>query len=171
MTTHIKTALALMTGVVLGGVGFGALHAQTKAQPAYWVTEVLEMQDQAAFMKAIQAVPPTVQKFGGRYIVLGGKLTADIGPVPKRIAIIAFDSMDKAQGWLSDPTARGRATKSTNTPRRAPIPSRGLPTRRSWRPFLCADVYPRRHSVHGTLVLPICRSSEFLGLARDATLS
>jgi hypothetical protein len=53
MTTHIKTALALMTGVVLGGVGFGALRAQTKAQPAYWVTEVLEMRDQAAFMKAI----------------------------------------------------------------------------------------------------------------------
>ena len=73
MTTHIKTALALMTGVVLGGVGFGALRAQTKAQPAYWVTEVLEMRDQAAFMKAIQAVPPTVQNFGGRYIVLGGK--------------------------------------------------------------------------------------------------
>jgi uncharacterized protein (DUF1330 family) len=36
------------------------------------------------------------------------KLTADIGPVPKRIAIVAFDSLDKAQGWLSDPTARRR---------------------------------------------------------------
>jgi len=107
MTTHIKTSLVLITGVVLGGVGFGALHAQTKAQPAYWVTEVLEMQDQPAFMKAIQAVPPTLQNFGGRYIVLGGKLTPDVGPVPKRIAIIAFDSMDKAQGWLNDPTARG----------------------------------------------------------------
>jgi Domain of unknown function (DUF1330) len=88
MTTHSKTALALMTGIVLGGVGFGALHAQTKAQPAYWVTEVLEMQDQPAFTKAIQAVPPTLQNFGGRYIVLGGKLAADIGPVPKRIAIL-----------------------------------------------------------------------------------
>jgi uncharacterized protein (DUF1330 family) len=58
-------------------------------------------------MKAIQSVPPTVQTFGGRYIVLGGKLTSDVGSVPKRIAIIEFDSMDKAQGWLSDPTARG----------------------------------------------------------------
>jgi uncharacterized protein (DUF1330 family) len=107
MATLIKTALALMTGVLLGVIGFNALHAQTKALPAYWVTEVLEMQDQAAFMKAIQAVPPTVQKFGGRYIVLGGQLTADVGPVPKRIAIVAFDSMDKAQGWLTDPTAKG----------------------------------------------------------------
>ena len=49
---------------------------------------------------------PTVQQFGGRYIVLGGKLTADVGPVPKRITIIAFDSIDKAQGWLNDPRAR-----------------------------------------------------------------
>jgi len=107
MTTHIKTALALMIGIVLGGVGFGALHAQTKAPPAYWVTEVLEMRDRAAFMKAIHTVQPTVQKFSGRYIVFGGELTADVGPVPKRVAIIAFDSMDNAQRWLSDPTAKG----------------------------------------------------------------
>jgi uncharacterized protein (DUF1330 family) len=64
------------------------------------------MQDQAAFTKAIQAVPPTVQQFGGRYIVLGGKLTSDVGPVPKRITIIAFDSMDKVEGWLNDPKAK-----------------------------------------------------------------
>jgi uncharacterized protein (DUF1330 family) len=107
MTFPAKTASALMVGTVLVGLGVGALNAQTKTAPAYWVTEVLEMQDQPAFMKAIQAVPPTVQKFGGRYIVLGGKLTSDVGSVPKRIAIIEFDSMDKAQGWLSDATAKG----------------------------------------------------------------
>ena len=48
----------------------------------------------------------TVQ-FGGRYIVLGGKLVADVGSEPKRLAIIAFDSMDKAQDWLSEPTGKG----------------------------------------------------------------
>ena len=106
MEAHIKTAGALIIGIVLGGVSFGTLYAQTKAPAAYWVTEVLELQDQAAFMTAIQAVSPTVQQFGGRYIVLGGKLTADVGPVPKRITIIAFDSIDKAQGWLNDPRAR-----------------------------------------------------------------
>jgi uncharacterized protein (DUF1330 family) len=106
MTTHIKIALALMIGVVLADVGLGSLHAQTKAPAAYWVTEVLEVQDQAAFMKAIQAVPATVQQFGGRYLVLGGKLAADVGAVPNRITIIAFDSMEKAHGWLSDPQAK-----------------------------------------------------------------
>ena len=105
MKAHIKTAGALMIGVVLGGVSLSTLSAQTKAPAAYWVTEVLELQDQAAFMTAIQAVSPTVQQFG-RYIVLGGKLTADVGPVPKRITIIAFDSMNKAQGWLNDPKAK-----------------------------------------------------------------
>jgi uncharacterized protein (DUF1330 family) len=107
MTTHIKTALALMIGIVLGGVGFGALHAQTKAPAAYWVAEVVEMHDRAAVMRAIHAVQPTVQKFGGRYIVFGGELAADVGALPKRVAIIAFDSMDNAQRWLSDPTAKG----------------------------------------------------------------
>ena len=87
-------------------LSFGTLYAQTKAPAVYWVTEVLELQDQAAFMTAIQAVSPTVKQFDGRYIVLGGKLTADVGPVPKRITIIAFDSMDKAQGWLNDPRAK-----------------------------------------------------------------
>jgi uncharacterized protein (DUF1330 family) len=106
MRTHIKTALALMIGIVLGGVGFGALHAQTKAPPAYWVVEVQEMRDRAAVMRAIHAVQPTVQKFGGRYIVFGGELAADVGPLPKRVAIVAFDSMDNAQRWLSDPTAK-----------------------------------------------------------------
>ncbi len=103
MKTHIKTLGAL---IIVALVSFGTLYAQTKTPAAYWVTEVLELQDQAAFMTAIQAVSPTVQQFGGRYIVLGGKLTADVGPVPKRITIIAFDSIDKAQGWLNDPRAK-----------------------------------------------------------------
>jgi uncharacterized protein (DUF1330 family) len=106
MTKHIRTALAVSFGILVGGIGFSALHAQTKVPMAYWVTEVLEMQNQEAFSKAIQAVAPTVPKFGGRYIVLGGKLTADVGPVPARITIIAFDSPDKAQQWLTDPAAK-----------------------------------------------------------------
>jgi len=90
-----------MIGVVLGGVSFSTLSAQTKAPAAYWVTEVLELQDQAAFMTAIQAESPTVQQFGGRYIVLGGKLTADVGPVPKRITIIAANFEPAIGGkWL-----------------------------------------------------------------------
>jgi len=105
MTVKIKSILALAIGIVLCSFGFSTLYAQTKTSLAYWVTEVLEMGDQAAFMKAIAAVPPTMQPFGGRYIVLGGKIAADNGPAPRRITIIAFDSLDKAQQWISNPTA------------------------------------------------------------------
>jgi hypothetical protein len=38
MTVRINTVLALMTGLLVGGVGFGALQAQPKAPAAYWVT-------------------------------------------------------------------------------------------------------------------------------------
>ena len=58
MTTHIKTALALMIGIVLGGVGFGALHAQTKAPSAYWVTELLEMRERRV---TTSEAPPDAQ--------------------------------------------------------------------------------------------------------------
>ena len=106
MAVKIKTALALAIGIVLCSLGYSALHAQTKTMAAYWVSEVLEMTDQAAFMKAIAAVPPTMQAFGGRYIVLGGKIAPDNGTPPRRITIIAFDSLDKAQQWISNPAAK-----------------------------------------------------------------
>jgi uncharacterized protein (DUF1330 family) len=118
MKVRINTVLALMTGVLVGGVGFGALQAQPKAPAAYWVTETLEMINQPAFMQAIAAVPPTMRPFGGRYIVLGGKIAADEGPPPQRITIIAFDSLDKAQQWLNDPAsvaARAEAKKHAKT--------------------------------------------------------
>jgi uncharacterized protein (DUF1330 family) len=118
MKPRIHILIALLCGVVIGGVGFGALHAQTRTASAYWVTEVLEMGDQAAFMKAIEAVPPTVQPFGGHYAVLGGRIAGDVGPPPRRIAIIAFDSMDKAEKWVSDPAAaaaRAEASKYAKT--------------------------------------------------------
>ena len=104
-TAQVKMVLALLIGVVVCSVDFSVLHAQTKTPAAYWVVETLEISDQAAFLKAVQAVPPTLQPFGGRYIVLGGKIAPHNGPPPPRIAIVAFDSLDKAQQWISNPAA------------------------------------------------------------------
>lgn len=105
MKMQIKTALTLTAGVVIGAIGFGALRAQTNAPMAYWVTETLEITDQAAFMNAIKGVPPTLQPYGGRYIALAGKILPGEGLPPKRITIIAFDSFDKARQWVYDPKA------------------------------------------------------------------
>jgi uncharacterized protein (DUF1330 family) len=105
MTTQIKLVLALMGGFAICCVDFGVLLAQTRTPEAYWVTETLEVSDQAALLRAIAAVPPTIQPFGGHYIVLGGKLAPAEGAPPRRITIIAFDSLEKAQQWFNSPAA------------------------------------------------------------------
>jgi uncharacterized protein (DUF1330 family) len=112
MTTQIKTVLSLTMAIVISGFAYGALRAQTKTPAAYWVTETLEVTDQAAFVNAIKAVPPTLQSYGGHYIVLGGKIVPGVGAPPSRITIIAFDSLEKAQQWLSDPAALAARTEA-----------------------------------------------------------
>ncbi len=96
---------SFLIGCVTACLSAGPLFGQTKTPKAYWVTETLDISDQAAFLKAVPAVAPTVAKFGGRYIVLGGKISAHIGPEPKRITIIEFESPDKAREWIADPAA------------------------------------------------------------------
>ena len=105
MTTQIKLAATLASSFVFGCIGFGALHAQTNISPAFWVTETLEVSDQAAFLNVIKAAPATLQPFGGTYIVLGGKIAPGEGSPPRRITIVAFDSLDKARQWFNSPVA------------------------------------------------------------------
>jgi uncharacterized protein (DUF1330 family) len=112
MTAQIKLALTVASGFVACCLGFGTLHAQIKTPAAYWVTETLEMSDQTAFLKAIAAVPPTIQSFGGHYIALGGKITSGEGDPPRRITIVAFDSMEKAQQWFNSPVAAAARTEA-----------------------------------------------------------
>ena len=105
MTMPTKLAAALAGSLVFGCIGFGALHAQTKTSPAFWVTETLEVSDQAAFLNVIKGVPATLQRFGGQYIVLGGKIAPGEGSPPRRITIVAFESLEKAQQWFNSPAA------------------------------------------------------------------
>jgi uncharacterized protein (DUF1330 family) len=107
MTAQIKSMARLASCFVICCIGLGALHAQTKASAVYWVTETLEVSDQPALLNAIKAVPPTLQPFGGRYIVLGGKIAPGEGSPPRRITIVAFDSLEKAQQWFDSPAAAG----------------------------------------------------------------
>jgi hypothetical protein len=67
-------AATLASSFVFGCIGFGALHAQTKISPAFWVTETLEVSDQAAFLNVIKAVPATLQPFVASTSFLAGRL-------------------------------------------------------------------------------------------------
>jgi len=112
MSTMMKNLLALAAAAVVCVVGCAPSLAQTKAPAAYWITETLEVMDQAAFLNAIKAVPPIVKAHGGRYIVLGGKIVPGVGSPPRRITIIAFDSLDAAQKWYDDPAAVAARTEA-----------------------------------------------------------
>ena len=105
MSMSMKNSSALTAAVVVCAFGCAPSHAQTKPPAAYWITETLEVMDQAAFLNAIKAVPPIVKAHGGRYIVLGGKIVPGVGSPPRRITIIAFDSLEAAQKWYDDPAA------------------------------------------------------------------
>jgi uncharacterized protein (DUF1330 family) len=112
MSTAMKYRLALVVMLLVCMLWGDGSSAQTKAPLAYWVTETIEVKDQAAFLNAIKAVPPIVKAHGGRYIVLGGKIVPGVGSPPARITIIAFDSLEQAQKWYNDPAASAARTEA-----------------------------------------------------------
>jgi uncharacterized protein (DUF1330 family) len=103
MKAHHKLALAALTGAAIGVAGGRAIHAeQRKTPPAYVVAEV-DVTDPATFQKYADQVPGTLAPFSGRYLVRGGKTVSLEGETPKRIVVIAFESLEKAQAWEGSP--------------------------------------------------------------------
>jgi uncharacterized protein (DUF1330 family) len=66
---------------------------------AYVIGEI-EITDPAAYEEYRKQVPATVTKYGGRFAVRGGKVEPlEGGWTPKRIVVLEFPSMEKAQAW------------------------------------------------------------------------
>ena len=103
MRTNLNLVLAALGGVVIGVGGAKAMHGQqVKAPPAYIIAEV-DVTDPATFQKYSDKVPETLAPFDGHFLVRGGKTQALEGEAPKRIVVIAFDSMEKAKSWEDSP--------------------------------------------------------------------
>jgi len=87
---------------------------------AYIVTEVEVTGSMEVFQRDYAAhVQATVEPYGGRYLVRGGRSLGTEGEPPKgRIVISVFPSMEKAQAWRNSPeyrkiaVVRERETKS-----------------------------------------------------------
>jgi uncharacterized protein (DUF1330 family) len=97
MKTRYIVALSMLTGIAVGGVAIQGLYAQAKPM-GYVVTEVTII-DEAAFKEFSSKTQATVDPFGGKRLVRGGKVTALEGEAPKRVIITAFESTEKAQAW------------------------------------------------------------------------
>jgi uncharacterized protein (DUF1330 family) len=99
------------------------IHAQTKSSVLY-IVEVSEVTNAEAF-KAVSgrsdaAAGDRITKMGGRYVARTDRITAVDGTPPKRLIVIAFDSMEKAKAFQSDPSQKDiDANRMKNTKSRA----------------------------------------------------
>ncbi|HEY7753293.1 MAG TPA: DUF1330 domain-containing protein [Steroidobacteraceae bacterium] len=66
---------------------------------AYIIAQI-EITDPERYADYAKQVPATIAKFGGRYLARGGKAEALEGKLAgKRIAVVEFDSYERAKDW------------------------------------------------------------------------
>jgi uncharacterized protein (DUF1330 family) len=66
---------------------------------AYVIGEI-EVTDAAVYEDYRKQVAASMQKYGGRFVVRGGKVEAlEGGWSPKRLVMLEFPSMEQAQKW------------------------------------------------------------------------
>jgi len=103
MNTNHKLAVAVLAGISIGVAGAQVIGAQQAKTPLAYVIAEVDVTDPTTFQKYAGKVPATLAPFGGHDLVRGGKTQAVEGEAPKRIVVIAFDSMEKARGWYDSP--------------------------------------------------------------------
>ena len=102
MKTHYTVAVAFLAGIALSAIAFQTLHAEAKP-PAYVVSEV-DVMDSALYDKNyVPLAMKAIVDAGGKYIVFGGKSDSLYGVPPKRIAIIQFENLEKAEAAFNSP--------------------------------------------------------------------
>jgi len=70
---------------------------------AYVIAEI-DITDPAAYEDYRRQVPGVIAKYGGRYVVRGGKVESlEGGWSPKRMAVVEFPSMEQALKFYRSP--------------------------------------------------------------------
>lgn len=109
MSMRTMVLVAALAGVVVGAAGVQVLHAQAKP-PAYVVGEIDIANPEAFEKEYVPNAAKAIRDGGGKYlVVVGGRSVALYGEPPKRIAIMAFESLDKAEAAFASPAYK--ATK------------------------------------------------------------
>jgi uncharacterized protein (DUF1330 family) len=69
-----------------------------------YVINDMEVTDAAAFDEYRKLSPPTVALYGGRFLARGGATrTLEGSWSPKRLVILEFPDVERAQAWLESP--------------------------------------------------------------------
>ena len=103
MRTFLTVALAMVAGVTIGGVGVHSLKAQGKP-PAYVIGEI-DVADPENYANEYlsRSQKPIITDGGGKFLSRGSKTISIRGEPPKRIVMIAFENLDKAQAAFTSP--------------------------------------------------------------------
>jgi uncharacterized protein (DUF1330 family) len=78
---------------------------------AYFIVDI-EIKDADGMQEYRDAVPATIQKYGGRYLVRAGKWEALEGSWrPKRVVVLEFPSVEQAKRWYDSEEYRRLKTQ------------------------------------------------------------
>jgi len=100
MKTLSPTTISILAGIAVGASAVQCLYAGVKP-PAYVVTEADVTNLDAYTKDYLPLVRKAFVAGGGRYLVRNGKAIAFEGDRPKRIAILQFDNLDRAEAALT----------------------------------------------------------------------
>ena len=69
--------------------------------PAYVIVEI-DIRDLAGYEEYKKLASATVEKYGGKYVIRGGRTEVLEGDwKPKRIVVLQFESAQRAKDWLN----------------------------------------------------------------------
>jgi len=70
---------------------------------AYVIVDI-GVTDPQVYAEYVKAAPPTIARYGGRYIVRGGKAERLEGEwSPRRVVVLEFPSYERAKAWWASP--------------------------------------------------------------------
>ena len=98
MNKRLMVIGALLAGFALGVATVECVRAQGQP-PAYTIGEI-EVTDPATYQKYLEGTSSRVPAAGGRFIVRGGRTFVVNGAPPKRIVVIQWESLEKAQAFF-----------------------------------------------------------------------
>jgi len=74
---------------------------------AYVIVDI-EITDRELYAEYVRVVPATIAKYGGRYVIRGGKAERLEGTWgPKRVVMLEFPSFERAKKWWASEDYRG----------------------------------------------------------------
>jgi uncharacterized protein (DUF1330 family) len=103
MKTHFTVTLSILAGIAIGALAVQRLYAQVKP-PAYVIAEI-DVADQENYAKEYlsRSAKPINEDGGGKFLSRGGKTISIRGEPPKRIVLLAFENLDRAQAAFNSP--------------------------------------------------------------------